>query len=83
MTENGKCHDIKKLNDSEINKEQLSALRSVKDELSVHCGVVLLRNDRIIMSTSLRAKVIQLGHEGHQGVVRTKSYVAQKSGSQT
>ena len=32
QTEDGKWHDIKKLNDSEINKEELSALRSVKDE---------------------------------------------------
>ena len=30
------------------------------------------------MPTSLRAKAIKLGHEGHQGVVRTKSYVRSK-----
>ncbi|XP_052806251.1 uncharacterized protein K02A2.6-like [Mya arenaria] len=78
LTENGKWYEIKTLSDLKINKEELSALRSVKDELSVHCGTVLLRNDKIVMPKSLRAQAIKLGHEGHQGVVRTKSYIRSK-----
>ena len=35
LTENGKWHDIQKLNYSEINKEELSALRSVKYECTL------------------------------------------------
>ena len=46
-------------------------------ELSEVQGVVL-RDSRIVMSVSLRDHVIQLAHEGHQGVVKTKQRLRTK-----
>lgn len=43
----------------------------VKEELSVS-NELLLRGMRIAVPTELRADVINLAHEGHQGIVRTK-----------
>ena len=36
------------------------------------CGDVILRGSRIIIPTALRQRVIQIAHEGHPGIVRTK-----------
>ena len=47
------------------------AYRMVWQELSV-CDGMLLRGDRLVVPETLRGKVLDLAHEGHQGVVRTK-----------
>lgn len=78
LTQNGKWFEVKNLNNPDIDKEELQALKSVKDELTVYSGTVLLRNDKIVMPKSLRAQAIKLGHEGHQGIVKTKSYIRSK-----
>ena len=78
LTKSGRWHELKNLTDREIDLEELLSFRSVKDELTVYCETVLLRNDKIVMPKSLRSKAIKLGHEGHQGMTRTKSYVRSK-----
>ena len=45
--------------------------RMVWEELSV-CDGMLLRGNRLVVPESLREKVLDLAHEGHQGIVRTK-----------
>ena len=62
----------------DIDLEDLLSLRNIKDELTVHCDTVLLRNNKIVMPKSLRSKAIKLGHEGHQGLSRTKSFIRSK-----
>ena len=49
----------------------------IKDELWLF-GHIVLRNDRIFIPKTLRSKTIQLGHSGHQGMVRTKSRLRMK-----
>ena len=49
----------------------------MSSELSEVQGVVL-RDSRIVMPVSLRDHVIQLAHEGHQGVVKTKQRLRTK-----
>lgn len=49
----------------------------VKNELSV-VGKMVLRQTRIVIPKSLRKRVIELAHEGHQGVVKTKSRLREK-----
>ena len=44
----------------------------VKNELCI-IGKLVLRGDTIVITQSLRKVVLELGHEGHQGVVKTKS----------
>jgi hypothetical protein len=46
----------------------------MKDELSIHFESVLLKNGRVIMPKSLKARAIQLGHED-QVAFRTNSFV--------
>ncbi|XP_057698600.1 uncharacterized protein K02A2.6-like [Corythoichthys intestinalis] len=49
----------------------------LRDELSVHDSLVLRGSDRLIVPISLRARVVDLAHEGHQGIVRTKQRLRQ------
>ena len=51
--------------------------RSVNHELSVYDGMVL-RGHRLVVPVSLRKHVLQLAHEGHQGMVRTKQRLRSK-----
>ena len=74
----GKWHEIKTVKDPDIDIEELLSYRNVRDELTVHCDTVLLRNDKIVMPKLLRPKAIKLAHEGHQGITRTKSYIRSK-----
>lgn len=49
--------------------------KNVKDELSCTADGIILRNTLIVIPKSLRAKVVQLAHSGHQGVVKTKALI--------
>ena len=49
----------------------------VKDELTA-TESLLLRGSRIVIPTSLRLITLQLAHEGHQGIVRTKQLLREK-----
>ena len=46
----------------------------VKDELSVHKGTIL-RGNRIVIPSTLRERVVDLAHVGHQGIVKTKCLI--------
>lgn len=37
-----------------------------------------MKNDKIVIPKSLREKAIKLSNEGHQGIVKTKSYIRSK-----
>jgi transposase InsO family protein len=49
----------------------------VKNELCV-MGKLVLRGDRIVIPRSLRETVLKSAHEGHQGIVKTKSRLRTK-----
>ena len=53
------------------------AYKTVKDELT-SLGKLVLRGSRIIIQEKLRQKVIDLAHEGHQGIVKTKERLRTK-----
>ena len=55
----------------------LTAYQRMKDELSVHDGVVL-RSHRLILPKSLRKQAVSLAHASHQGVVKTKQLLREK-----
>jgi hypothetical protein len=51
----------------------------MKDELSVNEQQnLLLRGDRIVIPQSLQNRCIELAHEGHQGITKTKSLIRSK-----
>ena len=49
----------------------------LRDEITV-IGKLVLRDTRIIIPTGLREMVLQLAHEGHQGVVKMKDRLRSK-----
>ena len=57
--------------------EEIQSYRKIKDELCVD-GDLILRNTRIVMPSELRDQTLQLAHEGHPGVVRTKQLLREK-----
>ena len=69
---------IKEARNSEI-AEILKSLKVVKDELTVNASSdLILRNNRIVVPTSLRERIVEIAHEGHQGVVKTKQLLRGK-----
>ena len=64
---------------NDIDPNTLRQFYGIRDELTVNCnGNVLLRNTRIVIPASLQARAIQLAHEGHQGISKTKALVRSK-----
>ncbi|XP_028413774.1 uncharacterized protein K02A2.6-like [Dendronephthya gigantea] len=58
-------------------KCKLSAYACVKNELCM-IGRLVLRGNRIVIPQMLRRKVLEAAHEGHQGIVKTKSRLRTK-----
>ncbi|RDH88672.1 MAG: hypothetical protein DIZ79_14650, partial [endosymbiont of Lamellibrachia luymesi] len=70
----GRWHDTANNESADI-----AAFRNVRDELTVgENGDFLLRDSRIVIPTALRSRVIQLAHEGHQGICKTKALIRSK-----
>ena len=49
----------------------------LKDELCQKRGIIL-RNNRIVIPDALRPRIIQLAHEGHQGITKVKQHLRQR-----
>ena len=62
---------IKAIESDQWSDQETQVYRKIKDELSVFNEIVL-RDNRIIIPTSLRSNEIDLAHIGHQGIVKTK-----------
>ena len=56
---------------------ELKPFRNDKDELSVANGLVL-RQTRVVIPPSLQQKSVDLAHDTHQGIVKTKSFIREK-----
>ena len=52
--------------------------RNIKDELTVAPQNIVLRGSRIVIPTSLQQKAIDLAHDTHQGLVKTKALLREK-----
>ncbi|XP_014666499.1 PREDICTED: uncharacterized protein K02A2.6-like [Priapulus caudatus] len=60
---------------------EAKAFMRIKDELSVIStpdGSVLMHNSRLVLPASLQQHAVNLAHEGHQGIVKTKQLLRQK-----
>ena len=53
------------------------SFQAMKAELS-QCEGVVMRGSRIVIPQALRARVLELGHEGHMGMVKCKQRVRSK-----
>ncbi|XP_055523237.1 uncharacterized protein K02A2.6-like [Wyeomyia smithii] len=53
------------------------AVSTIKNDLAVY-GELVLRGDRIVIPSSMREKVVQLAHSGHQGSTGVKALLRSK-----
>ena len=60
-----------------VKNNSTRAYYGIRHELTVVNGVIL-RGSRILMPQSLRETTLQLAHQGHQGVVKTKQLLREK-----
>ena len=57
----------------------LAILHSVRTELAINENDdVLLKSTRIVIPASLRKRAVDLAHEGHQGLTKTKQLIREK-----
>ena len=67
-----KVHDLVMKGWSTQHDEELKPFYQRKDELTVHCGVLMLGH-RVVIPIKLRNQVLTELHEGHLGIVKMKS----------
>ena len=56
----------------------LKSYRAIKDELAIGVQGVILRGTRIIIPPSLHQRAIDIAHENHQGISKTKALLREK-----
>ena len=59
-------------NGSLSNDPKVQPFKTIFSELCTSTDGIILRGERIIMPASLQSRCIDLAHEGHLGVVKTK-----------
>ena len=65
--------------DPSTNSNDLQAFYKIRDELSVSDSQdLLLRSHRLVLPVTLRSRVLQIAHEGHQGLTKTKQLLREK-----
>lgn len=76
LARTGRWFEIEKITDPAINIHELRQYNNCRDELTCHVDNILLKDDKIVIPTSLLA--VSLAHEGHQGMARTKAMIRSK-----
>ncbi len=67
------------INSNEFSNEpEILSYKHIKDELSVTNNRILLRDTRMVIPESLQDRAINLAHEGHQGVAKTKRLLRER-----
>ena len=66
------------LNPTKNVSKQLQSYMQIRDKLTTTSDGILLRNNRIIIPSKLQAKAVDLAHEGHLGIVKTKELLREK-----
>ena len=54
--------------------------KAIKDELTISSHNIVLRGSRIVIPESLQQRSVDLAHESHQGLVKTKALLREKYG---
>ena len=58
--------------------EIVKPYRLIKDELTIGKQNVILRGSKIVIPTSLQQKAVDIAHESHQGISKTKALLREK-----
>ena len=56
----------------------LKSYHNIRDELSVVDDAIILRGTRICIPEALQKRTIELAHQGHQGITKTKALLREK-----
>ena len=80
IIKSGRWLDIVKYkNSTDVNYQSLNSFRAIRDELTLHAeGNLLLRESRLGVPDSLQESIVELAHEAHQGISKTKSLIRTK-----
>ena len=62
---------IQAIETNQWDNPELKPFRNVKDELSV-ANALVLRQTRVVITSSLQQKSVNLAHATHPGIVKTK-----------
>lgn len=60
-----------------VSLSELSRYEQVKEQLTC-TDTVLLKSDRLVVPASLQERIVDLAHEGHLGIVKTKALLREK-----
>ena len=58
--------------------DTMKTFKKFQNELSVTGGGLLLKGTKMVLPTKLQERVVQLVHQGHQGMVKTKRFIQEK-----
>ena len=81
LIESGKWHEVENFKHSEIDYKTLQSFKAVQEELSIgttDVGTVIMRDTKLVMPSSLQQQTLDLAHEGHQGITKTKALLRSK-----
>ena len=54
---------------------EIGGYKNIKNELSISSNGLVLRGNRICIPDKLKQSIIDIAHQGHQGIVRTKQLI--------
>ena len=75
----GRWHDVDKMNDIDVDRTAVRSFGKVKDELKVsNDSSLILRDTRIVLPKALQRRALDIAHEGHLGMSKTKALVRTK-----
>ena len=60
------------------NSDLLKQYKMIKEELTIGAQNVILRGSRIVIPQSLQQRIIDIAHESHQGLSKTKAMIREK-----
>ena len=63
---------------SDVNVHEVQTFARVQDELVITEKESILKGTKLVIPETLSNHVIELAHEGHQGIVKTKSLLRKK-----
>ena len=76
LISNGQWDDLKPVNG--VDPSTLKIFANIRSELTSVDGKLVLRGNRIVIPDVLQKRVVELAHEGHQGLVKTRSLLRSK-----
>ncbi len=70
-------HKVDPVSNADV--QDIKSYHAIRDELTVNDeGNLILRGTRLVIPKALQERIINIAHEGHQGIVKTKALLREK-----